>query len=622
MSGIVGFYRLDGAPADPALLRAMTDAAADRGPDGGDCWVDGPIGLGHRLLRSTPESLQDKQPLGDETGDRCLVLDGRVDNRDELRRALAAAGLRLRSDSDAELVLRAYERWGTHCPARIIGDFAFALWDGRERLLFCARDPLGVRPFYYHADARGFSFASELRQILVDPCLSAEPNEGMIAEYLACEVTDRAETLYRGILRLPPAHSMVVRRDRLALTRYWEIDPGRAIRCGSDRDYAEHFSAVFGEAVRCRLRSAAAVGAELSGGLDSSSVVAMIGPGLETFSLTFPDRSCDESVYASQVVTRHGLKATAVDPAQYELDWRLAHARHSRDFPEYPTCTMSDSLKRIARAQGIRVLLTGYGGDDWLGGSPYHYADLLRRLELGRFLRQVISDHAAGLIERRLFSALHYGAWPLLPRWARRTAKLIWSPRLGPDWLDPGFVARTGLRDRLRRAPVAAPNPTFAQDDLNRLLDGGWHAHGMEMLDRSAARAGLELRHPFHDRRVVEFALALPESQRRRGSTSKFILREAMRGRLPESVRQRRDKADFSHVFAEALCSPGARHILQSPVTAAVGWVRGEAARRACERMSAAYAAGDPGYAAQVRPLWMLFGIEIWLGAALGRGAD
>ncbi len=631
MSGIAGIYDLRGGPVDPALVRRMADAAAHRGSDGSGYWSEGPIGLGHRMLHSTPESLAETQPLSSEAGDLVLVLDGRVDNRAELRAELETSGMRLRDDTDAELVLRAYEKWGSACPTRIIGDFAFAIWDGQEQQLFCCRDPLGVRPFYYHSDGRRFRFGSELRQILEDTRISPEPNEGMIGEYLSCEITDREETLYRGILRLPPAHFLIVRPDRLTVTRYWDIDGGHTVRHRTDAEYAEHFHAVFSEAVRCRLRASGPIGAELSGGLDSSSVVATVASlhrsggvtdeGFETFSLVFPGLACDESDYASEVIKRQALKSSTAPASRYGLDWWQEHVRRARDFPEYPTCAMSDSLKSIAHDHGVRVLLTGYGGDDWLTGSPYYYADLLRRLRVAAFLRQVNWDYRAELIARPMFSVLNYGVWPLLPEAARRAAKLLRSPSRVPLWLDPGFAARIALRDRLRRAVGPQPAPTFAQNDLRRQLNGGWHAHSMEMLDRSAARSGLESRHPFHDRRVVEFALALPEDQRRRKDRSKFVLREAMSGRLPEGVRARRRKADFSHVFAEVLGTADVRPFFATPVMASLGWLRRDHARRAYELMVSAYAAGDATYTAYVRRLWMLFGIEIWLKNAFDSGS-
>ncbi len=629
MSGIAGIYDLRGEPVDPALVRRMADAGAHRGPDGAGYWVEGAIGLGHRMLHSTPESLAESQPLSSESGKLVLVLDGRVDNRAELKAELETAGMRLRDDTDAELVLRAYEKWGPACPARIVGDFAFAIWDGREQRLFCARDPLGVKPLYYQADGHRFRFGSELGQILEDARISPEPNEGMIGEYLSCEITDREETLYRGILRLPPAHFLIVRPDRLTVTRYWDIDAGRAVSHRTDAEYAEHFCAVFGEAVRCRLRAPGPIGAELSGGLDSSSVVVTVASlhrsggvtdeGFETFSLAFPGLACDESRYASEVVKLQALKANTAPASRYGLNWWQEHIHRARDFPEYPTGAMSDSLKRIARDHGIRVMLTGNGGDDWLTGSPYYYADLLRRLRAAAFVRQVNWDYRAGLIARPMFSVLNYGIWPCLPKAARRAAKLAWSPSRVPDWLEPAFAARIGLRDRLRRAAGPQSEPTFAQNDLRHHLNSGWHAHGVEMLDRSAARSGLELRHPFHDRRVVEFALALPEDQRRREDRSKFVLREAMSGCLPERVRTRRDKADFSHVFAEVLGTADVRPFFEAPVTASLGWLRRDHTRRTYERMAGAYAAGDATYTVYVRRLWMLLGIEIWLKSGFER---
>ena len=177
MSGIAGIFNLDGRPVDRELLGRMTDVIAYRGPDRGGIWSDGPVGLGHRMLCTTPESLRETQPLRDERADLCLVLDGRVDNRDELRGALLARGARPRDDTDAELVLRAYEVWGEECPKHIIGDFAFAVWDGRRRQLFCARDAIGVRPFFYHLNGQTFMFGTEVRQFFEDPTVRRRPNE-------------------------------------------------------------------------------------------------------------------------------------------------------------------------------------------------------------------------------------------------------------------------------------------------------------------------------------------------------------------------------------------------------------------------------------------------------------
>jgi asparagine synthase (glutamine-hydrolysing) len=322
MSGIAGIFNIDGAPVDRALLQRMTDAIAHRGPDGIHHWVDGPVGIGHCMLQTTPESVYERQPLTDESGHLCLNMDGRVDNREELISALKSKNARLRDDTDAELVLKAYECWGEECPVRILGDFAFVIWDMRQRQLFCARDILGVRPFYYYTDGRKFLWASELQQLFRDPGVPREPNEGMVAEYLAASLTDREETLYKGIMRLAPAHSLLLRAGRIDKRWYWDVDPSKEVRHRTDEEYAEHFSEVFAEAVRCRLRSQEPVGAELSGGLDSSAVVGMAQRlyqegratdlGFVTFSLVYPGLACDESAYIDDVVRMWGVKSNRV----------------------------------------------------------------------------------------------------------------------------------------------------------------------------------------------------------------------------------------------------------------------------------------------------------------------
>jgi asparagine synthase (glutamine-hydrolysing) len=185
VSGLAGVYDLHGRAVDITLLRAMTAAVAHRGPDGKGYWTDGPVGLGHRISRTTPESLGEKQPLLDESETLCLVLDGRVDNRAQLAAWLRAAGVHLRTDTDAELVLQSYALWEDGCASRIVGDFAFAIWDRWRRRLFCARDPLGIRPFYYCARSQTFLWGSELRQLLDNIPVGPELNEGVVGEYLS-----------------------------------------------------------------------------------------------------------------------------------------------------------------------------------------------------------------------------------------------------------------------------------------------------------------------------------------------------------------------------------------------------------------------------------------------------
>ena len=638
MSGIAGILNLDGRPADHDLLRRMIDTLVHRGPDGEGLWVQGPVGLGHRMLHTTPQSLQENQPLADETGDLCLTLDGRVDNRDELRVALEAKGAKLRSDTDAELVLRAYEVWGEECPKRILGDFAFAIWDGRNRQLFCARDILGIKSFYYYTNGRTFLFASELRQLFADPDVRREPNKGMIGEYLAMDVTSQEETLYRGILRLPQAHVLIVHPSKVRKVRYWDVDPAREIRHGSDDEYAEEFLEIFKEAVRCRLRSHRLVGADLSGGLDSSSVVCVAhslyreglvaGPGFEAFSMVFPGLPCDESVYIQDVVRMWGIKSNAVDAKVPDASCYTEQVRHYYDFPYPPSGTIYDSVSALAQAKAIRVLLTGLGGDQWLTGSLGHQADLLRRFRIldlirqSRFDSQVLSD--LGEPTSPLFLVVRYGLWPLLARTPQRAIKwALMGKRDGvPRWIDPQFARRIQLSERLRKKKTAGHRfSSVVQRDLSLYLTSGWSSLQRELSDRYGSSFGIELRHPFLDRRVIEFAMALPEEQRWRRDETKFVLRRAMRGLLPETVRHRRTKADFSYVYPKAMHAQGGERLFDSLAIDSLGWVDGERVRKMYRHMATSFAQGGEDYTTYMWSLWMIFGIELWFKTVFLSGA-
>ena len=564
MSGIAGIYHFDGRPVGQALLTRLTDAIAHRGPDGVGHWVDGPVGVGHRMLHTTAESLQEHQPLLDETGNLCLTLDGRVDNRDDLKTVLEGKGVRLRTDTDAEFVLQAYACWGEACPKRIIGDFAFVIWDRRKRQLFCARDILSMKPFYYYISGQTFLWASEPQQLFADPLTRREPNEGMIGEYLASAITHKEETLFRGVLRLPPAHVLIVKPGGLRKTRYWDIDPAKTIRYRTDAQYTEHFSELFTQAVRCRLRSHGPVGAELSGGIDSSSVACLTqslsydasvtNPGFETFSLVFQGLPCDESAYIQDVVRMGNMKSNLVYPeALVTPNYAQQHVHRYHDFPDYPNAATSYPLKRLAREKGFRVLLTGFGGDQWLFGNPYYYADLLRRLRLPSLIRRFRRDSGRHDIIGALRHLLTYGLCPLLPRTGRRVISWGRAQEGFPPWINSQFARRVSLRERIRTEIRGRDYSSFAQWAVYKMATHGWQIHFDEMDERAASWFGLERRHPLSDRRIVEWALAVPEEQRQRRGHTRFVLREAVRGLLPDTVQNRVTKADFSAHFATGL---------------------------------------------------------------------
>lgn len=629
MSGIFGIWNLDGRPVEKAIFIRMSAMLAHRGPDRQGLWIQGSVGLGHRMLHTTPESLQENQPLTNETGDLCLTFDGRVDNRDELRTMLEAKGAKLQGNTDAELVLQTYQVWGEECPKLILGDFAFAIWDRRHRQLFCAKDILGIKPFYYYTNGHTFLFASELRPLFEDPAVPREPNEGMIGEYLAMDVTSQEDTLYRGILRLPQSHVLIVQPGRVRKARYWDIDPTREVRYRSDDEYAEQFLEIFKESVRCRLRSHRLVGADLSGGLDSSSVVSVAqslyreglvgGPGFETFSLLFPGMPCDESGYIQAVGRMCGITSNAVDASEPDASCYKEHVIRYHELPYPPNGVMHDPVMALAQAKAVRVYLTGSGGDQWLTGSLRHHADLLRRFRIADLIRQSRFDSQvlSGLDEPTspLFVVVRYGLWPLLPRAAQHAIK--WAMRgerdRVPNWINPEFATRIHLSGRLRREEfVGRQFPTFAQKELSLSLTSGLSLLQNELSDRYGSWFGIEYRHPFLDRRIIEFAMALPEEQRWWRDQTKFVLRQAMRGLLPEKVRQRITKADFSHVHPRAMHGQGGERLFDSLIIFRLEWVDRERVRTMYRHMATRFAQGDEDYTTYMWPLWMIFGIDLW----------
>ena len=308
MSGIAGIIHFDGRPVEPGQVEAMTAAMHYRGPDGIHHWRRGNVALGQCMLRTTPESLEETQPLTNEDESLVLVMDGRVDNWEELRRELLGKGAVLRTRADAELVLRAYEVWGRDCLPHIDGDFALVIWDARRQEAFCARDRMGNKPFTWHWTGKTLYFASEQQAILRQPSVAQVLNEDMVAEYLAAQWFSRTETLWQGILRLDAAHTMVVTPSGPTLSRYWAPDLQASLSFRSDQECAEHYRALLFDVVRRLSRSIHPVACEVSGGLDSSAIFAVAetlrrqgqlpAPALEGYTLDFSgDPDADEIDY-------------------------------------------------------------------------------------------------------------------------------------------------------------------------------------------------------------------------------------------------------------------------------------------------------------------------------------
>jgi len=562
MSGIAGIYHLDGRPVEQADLQRMLDSIAHRGPDGSKVWVDGSVGLGHRMLWTTPESLHEKLPLVNKTAELAITADARIDNRDELFASLNFDGQPRGTIADSELILAAYEKWGESCPERLLGDFAFAIWDGKKRRLFCARDPVGIKPFFYYFDGKTFYWGSEPKAIYDDSKVPKEPNIPLICLYLLNRFDEREETLYRSIYRLPPSHFMVLENGRIRKEQYWDIDPNYTIRYKTDGEYAEHFLSIFKEAIRARLRSHRPVGTLLSGGLDSSSIVctaqmlyqerSIPDSGFETFSIVFDEFPCDERAYIHEVTRKWNVKANYF-PYEENLSWvDFEQIPQYPDVGYFPTLLFWGPALERARQKGIRVMFDGIGGDDVFDVGYHHLTDLLLQKNIRKLIAQLWHDAALSSYYSRFSLLLDYCLKPLIPQSLRAPIKRFLRPFRGngiPNWFNKSFLNKINLNDRLQKDHRTPYFPTRAQQHIYEYLRSGWNANvALDVVERFESYFDVESRHPFLDRRLIEFCLGVPGEQRWSAEWSKRVLRNAMRDNLPEPIRRRNEKTDFSAV--------------------------------------------------------------------------
>ena len=446
-----------------------------RGPDGINHWRKGNVALGQCMLRTTPESLEEIQPLTNEDESLVLVMDGRVDNWEELRRELLGKGAVLRTRADAELVLRAYEVWGRDCLPHIDGDFALVIWDARRQEAFCARDRMGNKPFTYHWTGKTFYFASEQQAILRQTPVVQVLNEDMVAEYLAAQWFSNTETLWQGVVRLEAAHTMVVTPSGPTLGRYWAPDLQAALSFRSDQECAEHYRALLFDVVRRLSRSSHPIACEVSGGLDSSAIFAVAeslrrqgqlpAPWLEGYTLNFSgDPDADEIDYCRAVGAHLGKSIHEITPSHVPLSWYQDVALQHQDFPDFPNGgAMGLPIAETARASGSRVLMNGLGGDQWLGGSAAAcYAEAIAGWRGRELLNILAADiHAAGL-RTTLWRLLHHGIVPLLPEPAQQNLRAIYVRLRQPSaQADPlGWLCRAHA-EQDSSPPASLPTTVF-----------------------------------------------------------------------------------------------------------------------------------------------------------------
>jgi asparagine synthase (glutamine-hydrolysing) len=562
MCGICGIVTVDPRRVlERSLLERMRDSIAHRGPDGVGLHLSPGVGLGHRRL-SIVDVAHGQQPMYSEDQRFVIVYNGEVFNHPALQPQLEAAGVRYRTRSDTETVLHLFERFGERAVERMRGMFAFAIWDTVERRLFLARDRYGVKPLYYaHRGDGTLVFGSEIKALL--PALEARPllNRQALPDFLANHAPSGEATLFEGVMRLPPAHTLTWQDGRISLRRYWDIEfadaiAGPAPGSAAERRMVEEYRERFSEAVRLRLMSDVPLGMFLSGGIDSAAITAtmarLVKDPIRTFSVGFAEREANELEYARLVasVFRTEHREVVVSPEEFfgELPRLVWH----EDEPiAHPSSVALYFVSRLA-ARHVKVVLTGEGSDETLAGYT-RYPVTAYNARLGAIYRRLLPGFARrGL--RRVLESL-----PVTSRVRQRAARTFLTRGSDLDELyfdNFAVFSRAAQHDILLpelRAELGAIDPYAAYHRalervtgkplVSQLLyaDAKTYLHELLMKqDQMSMAASIESRVPFLDHPLTEWVAALPQAMKLRGTTTKWILREAMSGRLPPPVLARR----------------------------------------------------------------------------------
>lgn len=623
MCGIAGVLQCDGSAASAEVVRRMTTILAHRGPDGEGTHVDGPVGLGHRRLAIIDLTPAGRQPMSNEDGTIWITYNGEIYNFLEIRGELEKRGHKFRSATDSEVIVHAYEEWGTACLQRFNGMFAFGLWDAHRRCLWLARDRLGVKPLFYSVSPERLLFGSEIKSILCAPGVDRALDYEALAYYLALNYTPAPYTLFGGVRQLLPGHYIIADENgHIEDREYWDIvyrEPGAS----SEQAYVEEFRGLLEDAVRIRLVSDVPFGMFLSGGVDSSSVAYWMSRHIEkvkTFSIGFGEASFDEVEHARAVAqaigAQHQEHVVTADAATIlsKLVW---HA-------EEPTADSSMVavyyLAEMTRKH-VTMVLTGDGADEILAGYETYQAYYLCRLYrlLPRWIRRRLIDRAVHLLPasdakvswdfklKRFVEGAELAAED-----AHATWRMIFNAEARARLLSP-VRHESGVKADaidLYRALFARTN---ASHPLDRMLyvDTKFYLPNdmLVKVDRMTMAHGLEARVPYLDYRLVEFLARVPPTLKlKHFRHKKYLLKAAMKGRLPESI-LKRPKQGFNVPSARWMKRDFKAFVSDHLSPAAIRPI-GLLDSRVVERLLGDHFAGRADYSHQI---WCLLVLVLWL---------
>jgi len=619
MCGIAGFVDTSPRGADDVtILRRMTDCIAHRGPDGTGVWHDEYASLGHRRL-SIIDLAAGSQPMTNETGEIWIVYNGEIFNHAALRPPLEQAGHRYRSHCDTETILHAWEAYGEECVTRFRGMFSFALWDKTRRLLFCARDRLGIKPFYYFWNGRTFAFASEIKALFEHPSISPVLRESALPEYFTFGYGSSELTMFEGIRKLMPGHTLLLDlKSEPRIRKYWDV-PEPTPSSLTDREWIAETRRRVEESVEMRLMSDVPLGMFLSGGVDSSAIAAMIrrksGGPLKTFSVGYAEGQYSELNYAAEVARLVGTDHHEVVIGRDDFFGALPDLIWHEDEPiAWPSSVSLHFVSQLA-AREVKVVLTGEGSDELFAGySRYGWTRLNLRL-LAAYQKTVPSG-LRGLMRSQI--AINR----LLSRDLRRK-------------LGHSFLGREESVESLYIDNFYSPFPAAERKELLKCASGGEYANFLgywnerssdsqlqrmlyadqktylvELLmkqDRMSMASSIESRVPFLDHTLVEFAMSVPDRLKIRGGVQKYVFKEAVSDLLPAGIVHRK-KMGFPTPLRQWLREPATLPLLDS-LLEPEGLLASCCDLDAIRRLSADHIAGSHDNTDRI---WSLLNLQIW----------
>lgn len=553
MCGINGiaFSDKSGRGVNARVLGKMRDVICHRGPDDFGEFVDENVGLGHRRL-SIVDVKHGKQPMFNEDESCVLIFNGEIYNHTDYREELEAKGYKYQTHSDTETILRLYEEYGERCVEFLRGMFAFAIWDRKEKTLFIARDRLGIKPLYYVHDEDGnLFFASEIKSLLKAEAVKLEINYSCLPDQLANHGTSADETLFKNVKRLLPGHFMIWKDCNLKIEKYWDVSFEPKHEAKSDTEFIEEWRELFKESVKLRLMADVPLGMFLSGGIDSSAIAAMmaemVAEPIKTFSVGFKEREANEFEYARIVSNKFQTEhhEITITPEQFfdELPNLIWHEDEPLGFiASVPLYFVS----RLAQ-EHVKVVLTGEGSDELLGGYGRYYKTL-QLIKYGEkyekltpdFFRKIVKNNVENLplgrkLERTFLSRVADIENLYFDNFA------IFTKEMQKHLLTNETKAKISETN-----PYAELHRWLAETDAENLLDKILYADSKTYLhellmkqDQMSMAASIESRVPFLDHELVEYTARLPENLKIRGRETKWILREAMKGILPDEILNR-----------------------------------------------------------------------------------